>query len=168
MRFREHWSPDAILASQIPAVTVSILEVNPLRQKLAHRLGFEDPLNNPGRHDFDIAINTSGTSEGLQLCIDMTAREGIIMEMSWYGDHETRLHLGGSFHTGRKRIVSSQVSSISPGRGVHFDLNDGNRLFSGYWKTIYSTNCRAIPCRMSSYRNYLQDPAWNILVFALS
>jgi hypothetical protein len=38
------------------------------------------------------------------------------MDLSWYGDAETRLSLGGSFHSGRLTIRASQVGQVSPAR----------------------------------------------------
>lgn len=65
----------------------------------------------------DIAINTSGAAEGLQLAIDVTAFEGLILEASWFGTRDVLLNLGTSFHRKRLTIRSSQVSSISPHLG---------------------------------------------------
>ncbi|WP_455382753.1 zinc-dependent alcohol dehydrogenase, partial [Salinispira pacifica] len=62
----------------------------------------------------DITINTSGSSSGLQLAIDVTAFEGLILEASWYGTRSVQLDLGASFHRKRLTIRSSQVSRIGP------------------------------------------------------
>src|SRR4051812_46762155 len=40
----------------------------------------------------------------------------MVLEMSWYGDAEVRLALGGAFHAGRLRIHASQVGTLSPAR----------------------------------------------------
>ncbi len=65
----------------------------------------------------DIAINTSGSAAGLQLAIDVTAFEGLILEASWFGTRDVLLNLGTSFHRRRLTIRSSQVSNISPRLG---------------------------------------------------
>jgi hypothetical protein len=39
-----------------------------------------------------------------------------VIDLSWYGDTEVRLSLGGAFHTGRLGIRSSQVGTLSPAR----------------------------------------------------
>ena len=39
-----------------------------------------------------------------------------MLELSWYGDAEVRLTLGGAFHADRLRIRASQVGTVSPAR----------------------------------------------------
>ena len=65
---------------------------------------------------FDLAFNTSGSQEGLQLAIDAVGFEGRVVDLSWYGDRSVSLSLGESFHSMRKQIISSQVSSIPANR----------------------------------------------------
>src|SRR5262249_13539333 len=42
--------------------------------------------------------------------------EGTVLELSWYGDEEVRLSLGGAFHERRLAIRASQVGTLSPAR----------------------------------------------------
>jgi hypothetical protein len=46
----------------------------------------------------------------------LLAPEGTVIDLSWYGDAETRLSLGGVFHSGRLSIRASQVGMVSPAR----------------------------------------------------
>ena len=39
-----------------------------------------------------------------------------MLDLSWYGDAEVRLSLGGAFHSGRLGIRASQVGTVSPAR----------------------------------------------------
>ena len=39
-----------------------------------------------------------------------------MVEASWYGDRTVPLALGGAFHAGRLRLVSSQVGRVPPAR----------------------------------------------------
>ena len=55
---------------------------------------------------------------GLQLSLDLLAPEGTVIDLSWYGDAEVRLSLGGAFHAGRLGIRSSQVGTVSPARSA--------------------------------------------------
>ncbi len=61
-----------------------------------------------------VAMHTTATSAGLQVAIDAVGFEGRVLELSWYGDEPVRVHLGGSFHHARKRLVASQVATIAP------------------------------------------------------
>ena len=103
----------AMIIKQIPAVALYIDEPNPERQALARSLGLqilEDETQ------FDMAFHTSGTSSGLQACIDKILATGKVIELSWYGDRSSKVYLGGDFHSGRKQIIASQVSNIPADR----------------------------------------------------
>jgi len=50
------------------------------------------------------------------LAIDIAGFEARIIEMSWYGDKEVNLTLGGAFHSKRLQIISSQVGHVSPAK----------------------------------------------------
>lgn len=62
----------------------------------------------------DLAIEASGNGDALGQAIDSVAFQGTVVVCSWYGTKPASLMLGGSFHRGRLRLVSSQVSSIDP------------------------------------------------------
>ncbi len=47
--------------------------------------------------------------QGLQRSLDLLAPEGTVVDLSWYGDTEVRLSLGGSFHARR-------LDPLEPGR----------------------------------------------------
>jgi threonine dehydrogenase-like Zn-dependent dehydrogenase len=112
----------AILASQIPSTRVVIHETNPNRKNVALSMGFElFDTRNSGTQLFDVAFNTSASGEALQVCIDNTMPKSKIIEVSWYGINSVNVSLGGSFHTGQKQIVSSQVSNISENKQSHFN-----------------------------------------------
>jgi len=44
------------------------------------------------------------------------ALAAVVGELSWYGDRPVTVSLGGAFHSGRLRIRSSQVGTVSPAR----------------------------------------------------
>jgi 2-desacetyl-2-hydroxyethyl bacteriochlorophyllide A dehydrogenase len=69
----------------------------------------------------DIAIDASGSAAALQQAIDCVAPEGTVVVCSWYGEKPVTLDLGGRFHRGRVRLVSSQVGGIDPSLGPRWD-----------------------------------------------
>lgn len=88
----------------------------PERRRLAEALGVEtfDPQSHPPVVDgFDLAIELSGSPEGLQLAIDLTGFAGRIVIASWYRG-KVVLDLGGAFHRSRIHLLASQVSTIDP------------------------------------------------------
>lgn len=66
-------------------------------------------------HSFDLVYELSGAPEALNTAIDLAGAEGRIVVGSWYGEKAAALALGGHFHRGRLRIISSQVSTLAPG-----------------------------------------------------
>jgi threonine dehydrogenase-like Zn-dependent dehydrogenase len=106
----------AAVLSRFPGVSAQLVDVDPGRAETAAALGVSfatPPSADRGR---DIVFHASATAAGLQLCLDLLAPEGTVTELSWYGDREIGLRLGGSFHSGRLTIRGSQVGTVSPAR----------------------------------------------------
>jgi threonine dehydrogenase-like Zn-dependent dehydrogenase len=106
----------ARLLSRYPAVRVTLVDVDPSRAEVAAALGVEFALPADAPDDLDFVVHTSATSEGLQRALELLAAEGTVIDLSWYGDREVRLSLGGAFHDRRLAIRSSQVGTVSPAR----------------------------------------------------
>src|SRR6478672_8731315 len=99
----------ARLLSRFPAVEVTLAEV-----AAALGVGFALPADAPGTRD--LVVHASATSAGLQRSLELLAPEGTVIELSWYGDDEVQLSLGGAFHSSRLGIRASQVGTVSPAR----------------------------------------------------
>ena len=108
----------ARLLHRYPAVRVTLVDVDAGRAEVAAALGvdFSSPEDAPG--DLDLVVHTSATSAGLQRSLDLLAPEGAVFDLSWYGDTEVRLSLGGAFHSRRLAIRSSQVGTVTPARAA--------------------------------------------------
>ncbi|WP_074711415.1 zinc-dependent alcohol dehydrogenase [Arthrobacter alpinus] len=108
----------ARLLAGIPGVQVELVDVDPAKSTVAAAMGagFSLPDDAGGPAGWDLAFHTSGSSAGLQLCLDRLAPEGEVIELSWYGDAPATLNLGGNFHSSRLAIRSSQVGSVAPAR----------------------------------------------------
>ena len=85
---------------------------------VAAALGVDFALPKDAAGGRDLVVHASATSAGLQRSLDLLAPEGTVIDLSWYGDREVRLSLGGAFHSGRLGIRASQVSTLSPRRGA--------------------------------------------------
>mgnify|MGYP001053738737 CR=1 FL=1 len=109
----------AHLSRQFPATQVQVAEADSARQAGAKEQGFL--LYDSSDDSLDVAFHTSGSSAGLQTCIDAVGNEGKIIELSWYGTRSAEVKLGGSFHQQRKQIISSQVSQIPPHQQARWD-----------------------------------------------
>ena len=73
--------------------------------------GWQNKLSQPG---VDLIIELSGNPEALNTAIDIAAFAGRIIVGSWYGEKTANIKLGGKFHRNRLKVISSQVSTISP------------------------------------------------------
>jgi threonine dehydrogenase-like Zn-dependent dehydrogenase len=106
----------ARLLARFPAVEVTLVDVDASRAEVAAALevGFARPEDALG--ECDLVVHTSATSAGLQRSLELLAPEGTVLDLSWYGDEEVRLSLGGAFHSGRLRLRASQVGTVSPAR----------------------------------------------------
>ncbi|MEW6335679.1 MAG: oxidoreductase [Thermodesulfobacteriota bacterium] len=76
---------------------------------LPARLGSKEPWGGA-----DLVYEISGTPEALEQALAVTGFSGRVVIGSWYGRKKANLNLGGRFHRSRIRLISSQVSSISP------------------------------------------------------
>ena len=112
----------ARLLSQMPAVQVMVAEVDVARTHLARKMGFETVQATQLSKDFDLAFHCSSHEQGLQTCIDHTGVEGKVIELSWYGNKPVNIQLGGTFHSQRKAIISSQVSALPASRLARWDF----------------------------------------------
>jgi threonine dehydrogenase-like Zn-dependent dehydrogenase len=118
----------ARLLAGVPGVEVTLVDVDASRAAVAATLGagFATPEEAAGERD--LVVHTSATSAGLQRAIELLAAEGTVLDLSWYGDAEVRLSLGGAFHRRRLGLRASQVGTVSPARGARRTPADRLRL----------------------------------------
>ncbi|WP_306307016.1 zinc-dependent alcohol dehydrogenase [Kribbia dieselivorans] len=104
----------------IPGVHVTVVDVDPQRETAARALGadFAHPADAPG--DRDLVVHASATGAGLQLSLDLLTAEGVVLDVSWYGDADVTLRLGGAFHSRRLSIREpGRHHRASPPHGAH-------------------------------------------------
>ena len=106
----------ARLLTRIPGVQVTLVDIDAARADVAAALGVGFALPADAGDGRDLVVHTSATSAGLQQSLDLLAPEGTVIDLSWYGDAEVRLSLGGAFHSGRLGIRASQVGTVSAAR----------------------------------------------------
>jgi len=132
----------ARLLSGFPGVDVTLVDIDAGREQVAAALGVDFALPPDAAKGRDLVFHTSATSAGLQHSLDLLAPEGSVVDLSWYGDEEVSLSLGGAFHSGRLGIRSSQVGMVAPARR-------GRRTAAD---------------RMELALELLRDPAFNALI----
>ncbi|HVQ97050.1 MAG TPA: zinc-binding alcohol dehydrogenase [Mycobacteriales bacterium] len=106
----------AALLARFPGVRVQLVDTDPGRAAAAAALGVEfvPPADAAGGRD--LVVHASATAAGLRRSLELLGPEGTVIELSWYGDREVSLALGGSFHSARLTIRASQVGMVAPAR----------------------------------------------------
>lgn len=106
----------AHLAGRLPGADVTLVDIDPAREAIARRLGIAFTTPEAAPANADVVFHTSASQEGLATAMRCAGDEATIVEMSWYGEGMVGAPLGGAFHAGRLRIVSSQVGLVAPSR----------------------------------------------------
>jgi threonine dehydrogenase-like Zn-dependent dehydrogenase len=106
----------AALVARVPGVRVELVDVDSSRAAVASALGVAFAAPDRATGERDLVFHASATAAGLQRSLELLGPEGTVVELSWYGDREIGLWLGGSFHSGRLTIRASQVGRVSPAR----------------------------------------------------
>ncbi|MDI1462225.1 dehydrogenase [Catellatospora sp. KI3] len=114
----------AALAARVPGVSVQLVDPDPARAATAAALGVGHAPPEHADGGRDLVFHASATAAGLQTSLDLLAPEGTVTELSWYGDREVGLRLGGAFHSGRLSIRASQVGTVSPARAARRTYTD--------------------------------------------
>ena len=115
------------LLAQFPLAALIAVDPLPHRRRLARRLGASQAIDPSGadqlrdaladggeRHGVDLIYELSGQPTALDAAVSAAGFDSRIVVGSWYGTKPATLHLGGSFHRNRIRLISSQVSTIAP------------------------------------------------------
>ncbi len=114
----------ARLLSRFPGVRVTLVDIDESRADIAKALDVDFALPDDAVAGCDLVVHASATSAGLQRSIDLLAPEGSVLDLSWYGDTEVTLELGGAFHAGRLSIRASQVGRVAPARRANRTTTD--------------------------------------------
>jgi 2-desacetyl-2-hydroxyethyl bacteriochlorophyllide A dehydrogenase len=108
----------ARLLARFPGAQVTLVDVDARRAEVATALGVDFALPGEAGGGRDLVVHTSATSAGLQCSLELLAPEGSVIDLSWYGDTQVQLSLGGRFHSARLGIRASQVGTVSPARSA--------------------------------------------------
>ncbi len=111
----------ARLAGRLPGCAVQLVDVDPRREAVAHRLGirFAPPERAAGEQDR--VIHASGSPAGLATALRLAGFEATVVEASWFGARLVSLPLGEAFHSRRLTIRSSQVGHVAAAQRGRWD-----------------------------------------------
>ena len=103
----------AWLAGRLPGCTVQVVDTQVARREVAQRLGVDFAVPEAARGEADLVVHASGHTEGLATALRLAAFEATVVELSWYGQRDVSVALGGAFHSRRLTLKSSQVSQVA-------------------------------------------------------
>jgi threonine dehydrogenase-like Zn-dependent dehydrogenase len=132
----------AALLARFPGVRVQLVDVDPARATIAEALGVDFALPGDAAEGCDLVVHASATAAGLTRALELLVPDGMVVELSWYGDRPVSVPLGEHFHARRLIIRGSQVGSIAPARS-------GRRTFAE---------------RLALALDLLADPAFDTLI----
>jgi len=136
----------AALLGQFPLDALITADNYELRRRASLEIGCSAALDpsQPVFHDQARALLDSGADLTLELCgspaalndaIALTRFSGRVVIGSWYGNRRAPIDLGGSFHRSRIKLISSQVSTVSPELSGRWSKS---RRFDVAWKALKS------------------------------
>ncbi len=134
----------ASLLSEFPLDKLMTTDHYELRRKASNRIERVVSVNPRKRDDsrdlfsctqnkFDLTFELSGSPSALNEAIELTIFSGRIVIGSWYGQKRAEINLGGGFHRSRIKLISSQVSTISPELSYRWDKS---RRFDVAWRAL--------------------------------
>jgi hypothetical protein len=103
-----------LLLRRSSSASVTLVDINPARAAVASAFGLSFAMPAQAPAECELVVHASASSTGLATALDLAADEGTILELSWYGNAEVAVPLGGAFHSRRLRLVASQVAMIAP------------------------------------------------------
>lgn len=150
----------ASLLSEFPLENLTVVDGIELRRNAlnveSERLKVESfspsTLQQAQGKAFDLVFELTGSPSALNTAIDHTTFSGRIVIGSWYGQKRAEIDLGGSFHRSRIKLISSQVSSISPELSGRWDKS---RRFEVAWQALR----RIQPAKWITHHFSLTDAA---------
>jgi threonine dehydrogenase-like Zn-dependent dehydrogenase len=115
----------AALLARLPLAALVTVDRFALRRQWSQRLGAHAVLNpqealraalaaSDEADGADLVYELSGAPAALDQAIAAAGFAGRIVVGSWYGQKRHPVDLGGRFHRGRLRLISSQVSTLTP------------------------------------------------------
>jgi threonine dehydrogenase-like Zn-dependent dehydrogenase len=109
------------LLSRMPGVELQLIDVDPVKARIASALGVGFALPADAAGGADLVIHASGAPEGLTTALSLAGFEATVLELGWYGDRLVPAPLGEAFHSRRLTLRSSQVGAVADSRRARWD-----------------------------------------------
>ncbi|MFN8383581.1 MAG: zinc-binding alcohol dehydrogenase [Anaerolineales bacterium] len=128
----------ASLLNEFPLESLVTVDRFEFRQNALQAVGRKSKVESRSIQDlrpstFDLVFELSGSPSALNDAISLACFSGRVVIGSWYGQKRAEIDLGGTFHRSRIKLISSQVSSISPELTGRWDKS---RRFEVTWDAL--------------------------------
>jgi 2-desacetyl-2-hydroxyethyl bacteriochlorophyllide A dehydrogenase len=142
------------LLAQHPLGALLTLDDLPHRRQHSAQMGAQHTLASDeltkarsllGPRGADLVYELSGDPVALDTALALVGPNGRVVVGSWYGQRRAPIDLGGHFHRGRIKLISSQVSNIGPALSGRWDRA---RRFDVAWQHLGAIQ----PSRLVSHR----------------
>jgi threonine dehydrogenase-like Zn-dependent dehydrogenase len=130
-----------------PAVRVQLVDIEPARAAVASALGVGFATPDRAAGECDLVVHASATEAGLNRSLELAVPDGMVLELSWYGDRRVSLPLGEMFHSRRLTVRGSQVGAVAAVRRGRRDYADRlalalELLADPVYDTLITGDCR--------------------------
>jgi 2-desacetyl-2-hydroxyethyl bacteriochlorophyllide A dehydrogenase len=147
----------ASLLNEFPVETITVVDTYELRRNAIQNESRKSKVKSLPPSDlrpstFDLVYELTGSPSVLNTAIEHTTFSGRVVIGSWYGEKRAPIDLGGYFHRSRIKLISSQVSSISPELSGRWDKA---RRFEVAWEALK----RIQPEKWITHRFPIEDAA---------
>jgi 2-desacetyl-2-hydroxyethyl bacteriochlorophyllide A dehydrogenase len=147
-----------LLLAQMPLGRLLAVDRDTTQLDYAKRLGAETGVAGEESADFDLVIEVSGNPAALNSAIRSVGYGGRVVIGSWYGTKSASLDLGGAFHRNHIRLISSQVSTLSPPLRGRWDKE---RRLTLAWQLLARYRPDSLITHHIPFRN--APAAWHLL-----
>jgi NADPH:quinone reductase-like Zn-dependent oxidoreductase len=103
----------AFIVAHMTGCAVTLVDVKRERAAVAAALGAAFAAPEDAAAGMDVVLHTSGTAAGLDVALRLAGDEATVLELSWHGDGQVPVRLGGAFHAQRLTLKSSQVGRVA-------------------------------------------------------
>jgi 2-desacetyl-2-hydroxyethyl bacteriochlorophyllide A dehydrogenase len=143
------------LLARLPLAALTTFDRFPLRREWSLKLGAHRSADPSGPAELsgleaDLCYELTGSPAALDGAIEAAGFAGRIVVGSWYGEKRHPVELGGRFHRERLRLISSQVSTLTP--ELHARWTKARRLQVA-WRMLSEIN----PSRLTTHSFPLSD-----------
>jgi hypothetical protein len=103
-----------LLFRKLSSADVTLVDIDPARAEVASAFGLSFAMPDRAPVDCDLVVHASASAAGLATALASAGDEATVLELSWYGEGDVPVPLGGAFHSRRLRLVASQVGKVAP------------------------------------------------------